>query len=793
VTHDLRYAIRALRRTPGFAIAVILCLSLGIGANTAIFSLLDAVLLRPLPVGSPHELVVLQTLAPGGRRASSFSYPSFRFVRERAESAADLFAYGRISINLSAPGMTDRASGLLVSRNYFSALRVQPAKGGAFTAEDDATVVLSDRYWRARFSGDSRVVGRPMTLNGVLFTIVGVAPAGFFGTVVGDTPDLFVPLDLRDRLTNSGPRLAQANSFWLTVMARLTPGVTMERAQAEIAARHREYVQQMGGTVSPGLRRFLEQRRIELASGARGDAGIRSQFQVPLFVLMAAVCMVLLIACANIATLLLARATAREREMAVRLAIGATRGRLVRQLLSESAVLSAAGGALGLLLGVWSANALTAFLTDRVLEVSLDLRILTFTIVASVAAAALFAVAPAFRATRMDLTVRSAGSFRRAGPGRLLIPAQVALSLTLLMGAGLFVRTLANLRALDKGFHGDDVVIATLDPGLSRYTPERAKVFFDELLERAARLPGVTAAAVADAPLLGGTYIDGVGIDGKEIETALKLVGPGFFETMGVAVHAGRDFSAADSPQAPRVAIVTEAVARRYLGGRDPIGVRVTVDGAKDVEIVGVIADTRYRGLREATMNIVYLPIQQARAVDTERTLHARTTNIAATVAALRQLIGSMDGSLPSRVRPFAAVVDATLVQERLIAALSTCFAGLALLLTSIGLYGIIAHGVQRRTREIGIRMSLGARRGVVLWSVLRESLVLVAPGLCLGGILSFWLLRMVASQLFGISPADPATAAGAAVVLVAVAGFAGYVPARRASRLDPAVALRDE
>jgi predicted permease len=793
VTHDLRYAVRTLRRSPGFAIAVILCLSLGIGANTAIFSLLDAALLRPLPVGNPDELVVVQTPGAGARRSSSFSYPSFDFMRERVRSAAEIFAYGRLSINLSASGVTDGASGLLVSRNYFPALRVQPVKGRAFAADDDAVVVLTDRYWRARFNADESVVGRVMTLNGVPFAIVGVAPRGFFGTVVGDAPDLFVPLDLRDRLSDSGPRLAQQNSFWLTVMARLAPGVTRQQAEAEISARHQEYVQQIGGTVSAGLRRFLEQRRIVLAPGARGDSGIGREFEVPLFVLMAAVCMVLLIGCANIATLLLTRGTARGREMAVRLAIGATRGRLVRQLLTESAVLSAVGGGLGLLLGVWSANSLTAFLADRVLEVSLDGRVLGFTIVTSVAAAVLFAVAPALRATRIDLTLKSTGPSRRAGLGRLLVPAQVALSLTLLMGAGLFIRTLGNLRALDRGFQGDDVVIATLNPGLSRYTPERAKAFFDELLEHASRLPGVTAATVADAPLLSGTYIDGLGVEGKDVEAALRLVGPRFFETMGIGIRAGRDFSPADSAQSQRVVIVTESIARRYLAGRDPIGARVSVDGAKNVEIIGVIADTKYQGLREATMNVVYLPIQQARSVDTERTLHVRTTNIGATVPALRQLIGSIDGSLPSRVRPFSTVVDANLARERLIATLSSCFAGLALLLTSIGLYGVIAHGVQLRTREIGIRMSLGARQGVVLWTVLRESLALVVPGLCLGGVLSFWLLRLVTAQLFDISPADPLTAAAATALLVGVAALAGYVPARRASRLDPAVALRHE
>ena len=796
--HDLRYALRSLRKAPGFTTTAVLCLAMGIGANTAIFSLLDVAMLRSLPVADSDRLVVV-FMNPTGRGGSSFSYPLFTHLRAHSRDAADVFAYGRLDLNLSTGGLTDAPSGLLVSENYFSALGVEPAIGRVLASADEAAVVLSYRYWRSRFQSDETVVGRPVTLNGVPFTVIGVARRGFFGTEVGSSPDVFVPLALRDRMSAGGPRLAQQNAFWLRVMGRVAPGVTTQQAASHIGSAYQQYTSEVGGTVPAPLLRFFQQRRIVLGPGANGPTGIGQQFGTPLWILMTVVCLVLLIACANVASLLLTRATARRREIAIRLALGAGRSRLLRQLLTESVVLALSGGAAGLVIGIWSANSITAFLTDRVLEVALDIRVLGFTMVASIITALLFGGAPAMRATRSDLTATfksdSAGLVGRGSRlGRLLVPVQVALSLLLLVGAGLFIRTLTNLRTLDAGFRGDQVLLATVNPGLSRYTPERAHTFYAELLDRTLALPGVLSASVADAPLLGGDYVDGMSIgDGKQVEISVRVVGPRFFETMGIQLRAGRDFSAMDTAEAPRVAIINETTARKYFAGRDPIGTRVGVD-ASTAEIVGVIADTKYRGLREAIPNTVYLPLTQARSFGSERTLHVRTSaDPSAMIASLREQIRALDGSLPVKLRPFAAVVDATLERERLVATLCGFFAAVALLLTSTGLYGLIAHNVQRRTREIGIRMSLGAERVAVLWMVLRDCLVLVALGVVVAAPLSVWLSRLVKNQLFGVSPGDPVTTSAATAVLMAVAALAGYLPARRASCVDPAIALRYE
>jgi predicted permease len=498
--------------------------------------------------------------------------------------------------------------------------------------------------------------------------------------------------------------------------------------------------------------------------------------------------------------LLFARGTARSREIAIRLALGARRGRLIRELLTESVLLSTAGGALGLLVGIWTANALKSFLADRVLEVPFDGRMLAVSAMTVIITAFLVGGAPALRASRADVTpVLKQGALdahARGRLGRLLIPAQVALSLLLLFGAGLFSRTLTNLRTMDAGFHGDHVVIATVNPGLNRYPADRVRAFYADLLDRAAALPGVQSAAIADAPLLGGTFVDAFSIEGtnQSAEVSLRIVGPRFFETMGIRLLAGRDFSADDAAQSPKVAIVNETIARKYFVGDTPIGKRIGVTGIPNVEIVGVIADTKYRGLRDAIPNTVYVPTEQARFLSAERTLHVRTASAPEDIIGpLREQIRALDSTLPANVRPFSRLVDANLERERLIATLCGLFAALALVLTSIGLYGVIAHGVQRRTREIGIRMSLGAQRTRVLWMVLRDCLIVVAIGIAAGAPLSYWLAGTVRAQLFDVSPHDPVTAVGATVALVVVAVLAGSLPARRASRVDPVVALRCE
>ena len=579
-------------------------------------------------------------------------------------------------------------------------------------------------------------------------------------------------------------------------MARLRPDVPAAQAAAQTDI---VYHQSVDAQAPQGkLSNYLRQRRIAFIPAGKGLRGIGERFATPLLILMAVVSLVLLIACANVANLLLARAAARQREIAVRLALGAGRVRLVRQFLTESLLLSAAGGTLGLLFGVWSARALTGFLTNNVLDIGLDARVLGFTLLASVLTGVPFGAASGFRASRVDLTPAFRGETAPASArgrfriGRFLVSAQVAMSLLLLIGAGLFIRTLANLRGMDAGFRGDHVLLATLNPGLSRYTPERSNTFFGDLLQRVSALPGVHSASLAEAALLKGSYIDGLSIGGaKESEaTSIRLVKPRFFETMGIAIRLGRDFTPGDHAGSPNVAIINETIARKHFAGQNPLGKRIGVDGVR--EIVGVIADTKYSGLRETIPNTVYLPIDQATQWDSERTLHVRTfANPSSMAAAVREQVNALDKSMPVEIRRFSELVDENIAQERLIAALSGFFGGLALLLTAIGLYGVIVYSVQRRTREIGVRMSLGARRSEVLWMVLRDCLLLTGLGVAAGAPAGIWLSRFVERQLFGVTPGDPATIAAAALFLIAVATLAGYLPARRAARIDPMMALR--
>jgi predicted permease len=797
---DLRYSFRTLRQSPVFATIAVLCLGLGIGANTAIFSLLDAVLLRMLPVNQPEQLAIVQSLDPKGRGGSSFSYPQFDYLRQHADSVAGVFGYARININLSAGELTDAPAGLAVSDNYFSVLGVEPAFGRGFAPSDADAAILSHRFWRSRFNGDPNTIGGVVRLNGLPFTVVGVAPPRFFGAEVGSWPDVFVPLTAYDRLIAGPPRLPRPNNFWLSVMVRLRSDVATPQAIALTDAVYHQGVSEQSAGLQPGLVTFLQQRRINFIPGARGLHTVGEQFGTPLLILMAVVCLVLLIACANVANLLLARAAQRRREIAVRLAVGASRGRLVRQLLIESLTISAAGGAVGLLFAVWSAQALTGFLTNRFLDVRLDARIMVFTLLTTLLTVLLFGLGPAIRAARTDLTPafkgESSATSRARGMslGRFLVSGQVAISVLLLFGAGLFIQTLGNLRGLDAGFRGNDVLLATLNPGLSRYTPERTTAFYAELLARVSGLPGVRSASLADAPLLGGSYRDGLSIEGssQQGEVSLRIVAPHFFETMGIPIRLGRDFSADDRASSPKVAIINETIARTYFPGVNPLGRHIGLGGPADMEIVGVVADAKYRGLRESVPNTGYLPMTQGRWSGAERTLHVRTfAATAGTAAAVRAQVQALDPNLPVKIALFSELVDANLAQERLIATLSGFFGGLALLLTATGLYGVIAFNVQRRTREIGIRMSLGARRPTVVWMVLRDSLLLVFLGIAVGIPASFWLSRLVQRQLFDVTPNDPGTMFAATVFLMAVTTAAGYVPARRASRVDPVVALR--
>jgi putative ABC transport system permease protein len=799
---DLVYAARMLRRNPGFAAAAILTLALGIGANTAIFSLVDAVLLRALPVADPEDLVLVSTTNARGDGRSNFSYPQFAYLREHAGPVAKVFAYAPMDLNLSAGNLTDAPAGVLVSDNYFSVLGVRPAIGRGFVAADEAVAVLSHRFWQARFGGDPTVVGRSVLVNGLPLTVVGVAPRRFFGVEIGKAPDVFLPLAGSDRLRPGPPRLPMQNGFWLNVMARVPPDVAAPQAVERVNIAYQQAIGEAGAAIRPNLARFLRERRVVLSPGAKGRRGIGEEFRTPLLILMTVVCLLLLIACANVANLLLARAAARRREIAIRLALGAGRGRLLRQFLTESLVLSAAGGAVGLLFAVWGSRALTVFFPNRVVDTALDIRVLGFTLVTSVLSGLLFGVAPALRSSRTDVaeTFRGAslqdGHLSRWRLGKFLVAGQVGMALVLLIGAGLFIRTLGNLRAMDPGFRGNDVLLATLNPGLSRYTPERTTAFYSDLVQRAAALPGVRSATLADSPLLGGQFIDGFSVEGSSqaAEASIKVVGPRFFDTMGIAILRGRDFSPDDRPESTKVAIVNDTIARKYFDGADPIGRRIEVAGDKNVEIVGIIADTKYRALRAPVPNTVYLVMDQSKWAGGERTLHVRTAGDPAALAtAIRAQVQALDKHLPVKMGLFSDVADENLAQERLVATLSGFFGGVALLLTAVGLYGVLAFTTARRTREIGIRMSLGARRATVLWMVLRDCLVLVVIGVVAGLIATLWLSRLVTRQLFEVAPADPATLVLATLFLITVAALAAYLPARRASRVDPMVALRYE
>jgi predicted permease len=799
---DLRYAIRTLLRSPAFTVVAVLCIALGIGANTAIFTLVDAALLRMLPVADPERLVVVQSVGQRGG-GMGFSYPQFVYLREHASAVEAMLAFARIDLNLSTGDLTDAPAGLLVSDNYFSTLGVHPAIGRGFDPGEEAVAVISHRFWQARFRGDPTVVGRSVVLNGLPATIIGVAPQRFFGVEVGKSPDIFVPLIWCDRLSSNAPRLQEPTRFWLDVFARLRPEVSAAQVGAQMDVIYHQRISQWAQGNPGKLTRSLQDRRIALIPGAKGKRGIAGQFGTPLLILMALVTLLLLIACANVANLLLARAAARRKELAVRLALGAGRVRVLRQFLTESLVLSASGGILGVLLGVWTAHALTGFLIGRVLDVTLDARVLGFTLLTSVVTGVLFGTAPGFRATRVDLTPAFKGDAssespnRRMSVGQLLVSGQVALSLLLLIGAGLFIRTLANLREMDTGFRGDHVLLATLNPGLSRYDGERTNAFYADLLQRVSALPGVRSASLADEPLLGGFYIDALSVEGtNELgATSLRIVAPRFFETMGIPIRLGRDFSMGDRTGSPKVAIINETIARKYFAGENPIGKHVGTGKVPDLEVIGVIADTKYEKLRETIPNTVYLPMYQPqRGLGTGRTLHVRTfAGPTGMAAAVREQVHVLDKNLPVQMRLFPELVDENLAQERLIATFSSFFGGLALLLTAMGLYGVIAYRVQRRTREIGIRISLGARRTEVLWMVLRDCLLLAGLGIAAGVPATFLLSRLVASQLFGVTGTDGPTIIAATLLLLVVAAGAAYFPARHAARVDPMVALTYE
>jgi predicted permease len=820
---DVRHALRILRTSPGFTAAAVLSLALGLGISTAVFSLINAVLLRTLPVKNPEKLVVFN-------HRNDFSYPMYQDLRDGNTVLSGLFCRFTIPASMSADGQTDRISAELVSGNYFQVLGVDALIGRTLTPDDtrvpgaEPVVVLSNAFWRRRFGSDPGVVGKTIRLDGHPMTVVGITPAGFQGTEVGVSPDVRVPITMVRAILPDLPIEGGMNDRgwgWLDLVGRLKHGVTTAQAESAlnalyVHAREDEVRGVFKGIPASDKARVLAQR-LRLAPGSRGVSELREMFSRQLWVLMAAVSVVLLIACMNVASLLLARAMARQREIAVRLALGASRPRVVRQFVTESVILVFIATAASILVARWGSQTLASFLPEGRLPVSLsvepDFLVLGFAVIVSLAAGILFGLAPTLQLTRHTVALsfkaqaslsglRGTLTFRKT-----LTVAQVALSLLLLEGAGLFVRTLRNLKAVDIGYDRENVLLLELVPLLNGYSNDQSTRFFEQVIERVNQLPGVRSASIGSMGLLGpGLRIEGVRAEGENTRAEaggwINSVSPKYFETLKVPLLLGRNFTAHDTESAPKVAIVNQTLARRFFGGGKAVGRHVVV-GDVNVEIVGVVRDGKYKDVREEPPNVVavrgeppnvvYVPFEQN--LGEPMTLYVRTVGDPTKVtAAIRREVQAVDTNVPIyNIRTLDAQLDESLSQERLVATLSTWFGAFALLLASIGLYGVLAYSVTRRTNEIGLRMALGAERGGVIWMVLREALLLVGMGVVIGVPLALVLARLVSSLLYGLQPTDSLTISAAAIILFVVAAVASYLPARRASRVDPMVALRYE
>ena len=823
---DLRFGVRMLLKNKSFTVVAILSLSLGIGANTAIFQLLDAVRLRTLPVKAPQELAEVRMAdmkgARGGlsSRSSSVTNPIWEQIRERQQAFSGIFAWGTDSVNLAPGGEVRPARLLWVSGDFFHTLGVRAALGRSFTTTDDSRgcgapgLILSHGFWQREYGGDANIIGRKLALGEHSFEIIGVTPANFFGMEVGRSFDMALPI-CAIPLVRGNDNFLSSRIWWLTVTGRLKPGWSLEQANAEMQA------------ISPGLfeaalpanyppasvKDFLGSRLIAVPAGS-GVSQLRENYEQPLWLMLGIAGLVLLIACANLANLLLARASAREREIAVRQALGASRARLVRQLLVESLLLAAVGAALGAWLAQELSRLLVAFLSTSNDPVFLDLapdwRVLGFTAGLAVLTCLLFGLLPAIRATRMEpgAVLKSGGHGMTAGRERFslrqaLVVAQVALSLVLVAGALLFSRSLGNLLTVDAGFRPEGVLAANVSFNRLNLLPERFPAFKDELLDRVRAIPGVEAAAIAHEIPLKGFGGGTVWMDGLEARqgnnTSFSRVGPDYFKTLEIRLLAGREFDARDRAGAPKVAIVNEAFARRFLNGANPVGQRFWTAAATDApetlyEIVGLVRDTKYGDLREEFRPIAYTtPAQDLRSGPGGQVLIRSRLPQAETVATVKRVLNEINPAITVSFQGFKPMIEATILRERLMATLSGFFGLLALALACIGLYGILSYIVASRTSEIGIRMALGAGKRDVFWLILREALWLVLAGVALGLPLTFAVTRLASTLLFGLTPTDPVSLIFAALLMLAVAMLAGYLPSRRATRIDPMVALRCE
>jgi predicted permease len=827
---NLRYAFRTLRKSPLFTTVALLSLALGIGANTAIFTLINQLILQPLPAKNPGELVMLAGKGRhygGNNGPNKLSYPMYQDIRDKNQVFSGMFCSYREQMSLSFEGRTELINSEVVSGNYFRVLGIGAAAGRLFNASDDLyqgghpLAVLSYGYWKSRFGGDRAIIGRKIVVNGYPLTIIGVSQAGFDGVEPGFAPQVRIPVTMDDYLPKSPfTRLNDRRFRWLIVFGRLKPGMTLKRAQAGLQPLfhqilQKEVAQKEFAKASPFVRSEFLKMWLQLTPGSTGRSYLRDQFSKPLFALMAIVGLVLLIACSNLANLLIARASSRQKEMALRLALGAGRGRLIRQLLVESLLLSAVGGVFGLLLAVMIDKALIDFLPAGSEPISLSgtpgWAVLGFTCVVSVLAAVLFGLAPALQCTRAQLadTLKDqAGSVVSGGSvalRRILVVAQVSLSLLLLIGAGLFLQSLHNLKDLNPGFDLHGLLEFAVEPTLQRYDRASAIEFYRRLDERLRTMPGIQDAAFAVVPILADNEWDNwVTIEGytpKQGETPdphMQFCTPSFLRTLKIPVLLGRDFSSRDIQGAPKVGIVNQKFAKHYFGNASPIGRHLGMGsdpGTKmDIEIVGVAADTKYESMRQEMPDELYIPYQQADFVNGMVVYVRASGDPLGLFNRLRAAVRDVDSTVPMYdLRTLDDQVEFSLITERLLATLSTAFGAVASLLAALGLYGVMAFMVAQRTREIGIRMALGAARGSVVWMVMREVLKLAGAGIVIGLFASWLATRLVQNQLFGVQATDLLTMCAGALGIAAVAAAAGYLPARRATSIDPMQALRWE
>ena len=837
--NDLKFALRTLRKSPVFTTVAVLSLALGIGANTAIFTFLDQILLRLLPVRNPQQLVLLTiqgTEYGNNSGGNAMSYPLYRDFSQRNSVFTGMFSRFAYTMSVSFSGRTERVEGELVSGAYFPVLGVGAAIGRTFTPDDDRipgghpVAMLTYSYWKTRFAADPNIVGQTIALNARNYTVIGVAQPGFNGVELGRTTQVFVPMMMKAQITVGWDGLEDRRWRWANAFGRLKPGVTIQQAKASLQPIYHSIIETevkdpIFRNAAPEERARFLRNTIDVLPAAQGRSYFRQRLNTPLWVLMAITGGVLLIACANLAGLLIAKAASRQKEIAIRLAMGAGRARIIRQLLVESLTLSIAGGALGVLLAMWTDRVLLPFMPTDAPELALstipDWRVLLFTVAVACLTGIVFGLAPALQSTRPDLapTLKDqvagiVGGGAQVGFRKGLVAAQVTLSLLLLIGAGLFIHSLRNLKNLGPGFPTESLLAFSLDPGLNGYDTARGKLFYSRLSDEIKSMSGVREVGLAAMRILSdnewdsSTKVEGYSFKpGEAAHPYMNSISPGYFAALGVPIIAGRDFRSSDSAmlqhsnpdiQVPAVVMVNEKFAKTYFAGGQAIGHHVGFGSdpntKTDMEIIGVVKDTKYTNLRDEIPVQMFIPYM-ATPFSGDMTVYVRTTLPPEQMfSAFRAKVHDLDQNLPLYwMRTLDQQVSASLLIERLIAGLSAAFGFLATLLATIGLYGVMAYTVARRTREIGVRMALGAFQKDVIWLVMREVLTLVAIGLVAGLAASLALTRFVRAELYGITAYDPVTLAVATLGLAFVACAAGYIPARRASRVDAMEALRYE